>query len=152
MAFRTDNTETAELYDLFLIRVCIFLVFGVKFVVFAAYLENILVVRLNVRICDGYILFCVAFFEQSLIGKMFRIPAEHDVGASSCHIGSYGDASFTSRLSYYISLALVIFSVENLVLYPSYVYSLILFEDHSRNCRKSFFVAVSNAPILFVGL
>ena len=118
MALGAYDVQSARLLDLFRLFGGLGGVLFHQLLVQLPALEYLRVLRLREACYLVYLIVVVAALYKVCLGKELGVSSEHDIGASSCHVGRNGDRAVLSRLSYYLSLPLVVLGVEHLVVYP----------------------------------
>ena len=115
MAFRADYAKTARLDDFFLFLVASFLVRLIISLVFVTKFNKVFVVEFHKRRCGFDIFRAVSFFFKALFGKIFGISAQHNIGASACHVRGDGNRADSARLRDDIRFHLMVFRIQYVV-------------------------------------
>ena len=115
MAFRADYAKTARLDDFFLFLVASFLVRLIISLIFVAKFNKVFVVEFHKRRCGFDIFGAVSFFFKALFGKIFGISAQHNIGASACHVRGDGNRADSARLRDDIRFHLMVFRIQYVV-------------------------------------
>ena len=96
--------------------VCLCLVFFVILLILLSCLCDNGIVCLGKARGLGYGTVVIAVLAQLSLSHVLGVASEHDIRASACHVGSYGDRSELTCLSDYLSLFLMVLGVEHVML------------------------------------
>ena len=115
MPLRTENEESSCRTDTLCLGSYLLLVLLVKLGEGPACLQKLGVIGIREAVSLGNQLLVDAHFLHLRLCHIHGVTAEHNIGASSCHIRRYRDGTALSCLRYYLRLTLVMLCIEDVV-------------------------------------
>ena len=115
VALGADDAKPARFDDLLLFFVRLRLVSLVEVLVSLSHgLRRLIEFGIRSRKLDGLVL--DALFAKALLGKIFGVAAEQNIGTAARHVGRDGDGAKAARLGDDLRLALVVLCVQDVML------------------------------------
>ena len=116
VALRADDEKAARLADLFSLAADLLAVFGEGIREHLPRVQDLLIVGVGVAGRLGDQLVAHARLAQVVAREVFRVAAEHDIGAAARHVRRHGDGAELARLRDDLGLLFVVLRVEQVVL------------------------------------
>ena len=113
MALCTDDEETACFADLLCLFVADRLVFCIKLLVFCAGIENFGVICRGRAACIDYEALIHTAFSKIVLCEKISVTSEHNIRASTCHVGRNRNRAELTCLRDNLRFHLVVLCVEH---------------------------------------